>query len=62
MEKTEIQTRREALGLSRAELSRQSGIPLRTLENWEAEVNRPPAWAQRLLLFWMDHNFRNPEE
>ena len=33
---TKIEERRKAAGMSRSELSRQSGVPLRTLEEWEA--------------------------
>ena len=40
---------RELLGISRAEFSRRYGIPIRTLENWDAGVNAPPAWVLSLL-------------
>ena len=33
---TKIEERRKAAGMSRSELSRQSEVPLRTLEEWEA--------------------------
>ena len=33
---SKITERRTAAGMSRSELSRQSGVPLRTLEEWEA--------------------------
>ena len=33
---TKIEERRKAASLSRSELSRQSDVPLRTLEEWEA--------------------------
>ncbi|MDO4495893.1 MAG: helix-turn-helix transcriptional regulator [Clostridiaceae bacterium] len=38
---TKIQERRTAAGISRSELSRKSGVPLRTLEEWEAERRIP---------------------
>lgn len=38
---TKIEARRKCNGLSRAELSRQSGVPIRTLESWEAGINVP---------------------
>ena len=41
MKKNHIQIKREMLGLSRPELSRRSGVPLRTLEDWEADKRRP---------------------
>ena len=33
---TKIEERRKAASMSRSELSRQSEVPLRTLEEWEA--------------------------
>lgn len=32
---------REAAGMTRAELARESGVPLRTLEEWEAGRRLP---------------------
>lgn len=32
---SKITERRTAAGISRSELARQSGVPLRTLEDWE---------------------------
>jgi len=40
---------RELLGVSRAEFSRRYKIPVRTLENWDADVNKAPEWALSLL-------------
>ena len=40
---------RDLLGISRAEFSRRYGIPVRTLENWDAGKTRPPDWARALL-------------
>jgi len=42
---------RKALGLSRAELSREYGIPIRTLENWDAGVADPPKYVLDLIAF-----------
>lgn len=40
---------RKILGVSRAEFSRRYGIPIRTLENWDAGVRKPPDWLLKLL-------------
>ena len=40
---------RAILGISRAEFSRRYHIPIRTLENWDAGVRKPPAWALYIL-------------
>lgn len=37
---TEIERRRKELGLSRAELSNLSEVPVRTIENWEYRKNK----------------------
>lgn len=45
----DITEMRSYAGLSRADFSRKYGIPLRTLESWEAGVRTPPAYVRRLL-------------
>lgn len=45
-----IKTARIKAGLSRAEMSRQFEIPIRTLENWEAGTRVPPVWAEKLIV------------
>lgn len=45
-----IREYREAAGLSRAEMSRQFKIPIRTLEDWESGKRNPPEWAKILII------------
>lgn len=45
-----IKAARMEAGLSRAEMSRQFEIPIRTLENWEAGTRIPPVWAEKLIV------------
>ncbi|MDY2614874.1 MAG: hypothetical protein SOV77_12745, partial [Lachnospiraceae bacterium] len=45
-----IKEARMEAGLSRAEMSRQFKIPIRTLENWDNGVNHPPEWAEILIV------------
>lgn len=45
-----IRGKRLKAGLSRAEMSREFEIPIRTLENWEAEISNPPSWAKKLII------------
>lgn len=40
---------RAILGVSRAEFSRRYGIPVTTLERWDAGQNSPPEYVLRLL-------------
>ena len=43
--------REKILGISRAEMHRQYGIPLRTLEDWEAEKYKPADYIEILLAY-----------
>ena len=40
---------RAILGISRAEFSRRYEIPVRTLENWDSGLRKPPDWVLKLL-------------
>ena len=43
---------RAQTGLSQTEFGKRlGGIPLRTIQNWEAEVRTPPAWALELIAY-----------
>ena len=46
----ELKRERARLGMSQQALSYATGIPKRTIENWETGVNTPPEWVQRLVL------------
>ena len=43
--------REKLLGISRAEMHRQYGIPVRTLEDWEAEKYKPADYVEVLLAY-----------
>ena len=45
-----IKEMRVRAGLSRAEMSRQFKIPVRTLENWESGKRNPPEWEEMLII------------
>lgn len=52
IEKLDLRERRERiLHISRAEMHRQYGIPLRTLEDWEAEKYKPANYVEVLLAY-----------
>ncbi len=44
-----IKKLREEAGFSRRDFSQHTGIPLRTLEDWEAGRRTPPEYIPRLL-------------
>lgn len=45
-----IKEAREQAGLSRAEMSRQFEIPLRTLEDWDSGKRTPPPYVEKLII------------
>ena len=46
-----------ALGMSQAAFSAVSGVPKRTLENWEVGRNTPPDYVVKLLIYWVEHQY-----
>ena len=46
-----IKELRESIGMSRKEFSEHTGIPVRTLEDWEAGRRTPPDYVLRLLAY-----------
>jgi DNA-binding transcriptional regulator YiaG len=45
-----IREARKAAGLSQRRMAEVMGIPQRTIENWEAGVNDPPEYVERLIV------------
>lgn len=44
-----IKELRESIGMNRKEFSEHTGIPVRTLEDWEAARRTPPDYIPRLI-------------
>lgn len=67
MNTTDIREIRKSFGLTQSQVSEITGIPLRTLKNWEAfevnpnnpEAREPSFWAKRYVLKEIE-NFRVP--
>lgn len=47
---SEFKAARNAAGLTQQGMFDVLGIPRRSVQNWEAGINIPPEWAQRLIL------------
>ena len=47
----ELRKLRESTGLNRKEFSVHTGIPVRTLEDWEAGRRTPPEYIPRLIAY-----------
>jgi len=46
-----IRELRECTGMNRKEFSEHTGIPVRTLEDWEAGRRTPPEYIPRLIAY-----------
>ncbi len=50
-----IKELRESVGMSRKEFSVYTGIPVRTLEDWEAARRTPPEYIPRLIAYQLKY-------
>ena len=51
-----IKELRESTGMSRRKFSDHTGIPVRTLEDWEAGRRTPPEYVPRLLAYQLKYD------
>lgn len=49
-----IKELRESIGMTRKEFSEHTGVPVRTLEDWEASRRTPPEYIPRLLAYQLE--------
>ena len=52
---TKIKELRESVGMNRREFSEHTGIPVRTLEDWEAARRTPPEYIPRLIEYQLKY-------
>lgn len=58
----EIKKLRKQTNLSQTEFGKRlGGIPLRTIQNWEAGVNRCPDYVVELIRFRVEHDDNIPK-
>ena len=50
-----IKELRESIGMNRRQFSEHTGIPIRTLEDWEAGRRTPPEYVPRLLTYMLKY-------
>ena len=50
-----IRELRESIGFTRKEFSEHTGIPVRTLEDWEAGRRTPPEYIPRLIAYQLKY-------
>ncbi len=46
---------RESVGENRKEFSKHTGIPIRTLEDWETGRRTPPEYIPRLIAYQLEY-------
>ena len=51
----QIKELRENIGMSRKDFSEHTGIPVRTLEDWEAARRTPPEYIPRLIAYQLKY-------
>lgn len=50
-----IRSLRESTGMNRRQFSEHTGIPVRTLEDWEAGRRTPPEYIPRLIAYQLKY-------
>ena len=50
-----IKEERLKLGLTQQQLADLTGIPFRTIQNWEGGQRKCPEYVEKLLLFYLEH-------
>lgn len=48
---------RRSLGLTQLEFSHVTGIPRRTIQDWENDLRHPPEWLIPILAFAIDNGY-----
>ena len=59
---SKIKELRESVHMTRKEFSEHTGIPVRTLEDWEAARRTPPEYIPRLIAYQLKYEELQKEE
>lgn len=51
-----IKEKRESLNLTQQQFAELTGIPFRTIQNWETGKRKCPDYVLKFLFFYIDHN------
>ena len=55
---SKIKEERLKLGLTQQQLADLTGIPFRTIQNWEGGQRKCPDYVEKLLLFYLEHTIK----
>lgn len=48
---------RQKLNMTQQQLADITGIPFRTIQNWEGGQRKCPEYVERLLIYYLEHEF-----
>ena len=55
---SKIKEERIKLGLTQHQLAELTGIPFRTIQNWEGGQRKCPDYVEKLLLFYLENTIK----
>ena len=55
---SKIKEERLKLGLTQQQLAELTGIPFRTIQNWEGGQRKCPEYVEKLLLFYLENTIK----
>ena len=58
MAMSKIKEERLKLGLTQHQLAELTGIPFRTIQNWEGGQRKCPDYVEKLLLFYLENTIK----
>lgn len=56
-----IKEMRQNFGFTQKQFSEITGIPKRTIEDWETEKRHPPEWLPKMIECYLNTNAKKPE-
>lgn len=58
---TTIKNKRIKLGLTQSQLSEITGVPFRTIQNWEGGQRKCPEYVEKMILDKLNQMFEQPD-
>lgn len=58
----EIKEMRKNFGFTQKQFSEITGIPKRTIEDWETEKRHPPEWLPKMIECYISTNVKKTDE
>ena len=55
---SKIKEERLKLGLTQQQLAELTGIPFRTIQNWEGGQRKCPEYVEKLLVFYLENTIK----